>query len=157
MMSLTNRRVFPLMEGKRPLTYDTFFLIFLTMQIFVRNLIGRSLVFDVTESDSVLNFKNAVQDSEGIPAHMQRLVLAGKDLNGSTLGECGVIPGSSLELKLTVEGGVIEPTLQALARKYNCDKQICRKCYARLPPKATNCRKKKCGHTSQLRPKKKLK
>lgn len=28
---------------------------------------------------------------------------------------------------------------------------------ARLPPRATNCRKKKCGHTNQLRPKKKLK
>ncbi|GAN02613.1 hypothetical protein MAM1_0025d02057 [Mucor ambiguus] len=34
---------------------------------------------------------------------------------------------------------------------------ICRKCYARLPPRATNCRKKKCGRTNQLRPKKKLK
>lgn len=32
---------------------------------------------------------------------------------------------------------------------------ICRKCYARLPPRATNCRKRKCGHTNQLRPKKK--
>jgi large subunit ribosomal protein L40e len=31
------------------------------------------------------------------------------------------------------------------------------RCYARLPPRATNCRKKKCGHTSYLRPKKKLK
>ena len=30
-------------------------------------------------------------------------------------------------------------------------------CYARLPPRAVNCRKKKCGHTNQLRPKKKLK
>lgn len=30
-----------------------------------------------------------------------------------------------------------------------------RKCYARLPPRATNCRKRKCGHTNQLRPKKK--
>ncbi|GAB0141341.1 hypothetical protein EsHS_00001940 [Epichloe bromicola] len=28
---------------------------------------------------------------------------------------------------------------------------------ARLPPRATNCRKRKCGHTNQLRPKKKLK
>jgi hypothetical protein len=25
------------------------------------------------------------------------------------------------------------------------------RCYARLPAKATNCRKKKCGHTSELR------
>lgn len=28
---------------------------------------------------------------------------------------------------------------------------------ARLPPRATNCRKRKCGHSNQLRPKKKLK
>lgn len=34
---------------------------------------------------------------------------------------------------------------------------ICRKCYARLHARAVNCRKKKCGHTNQLRPKKKLK
>ena len=33
----------------------------------------------------------------------------------------------------------------------------CCRCYARLPPRAKNCRKKKCGHTNQLRPKKKLK
>ena len=31
------------------------------------------------------------------------------------------------------------------------------RCYARLPAKATNCRKKKCGRTSELRIKKKLK
>jgi hypothetical protein len=31
------------------------------------------------------------------------------------------------------------------------------RCYARLPARATNCRKKKCGHTSELRIKKKLK
>ena len=31
------------------------------------------------------------------------------------------------------------------------------RCYARLPAKATNCRKKKCGHTAELRIKKKLK
>ena len=50
----------------------------------------------------------------------------------------------------------IDPTLAELARKTNCYKQICRKCYARLPPRSTNCRKKKCGHSSQLRPKKKI-
>ncbi len=31
------------------------------------------------------------------------------------------------------------------------------RCYARLHPRAVNCRKRKCGHTSNLRPKKKLK
>uniref|UniRef100_A0A6V7QX63 Large ribosomal subunit protein eL40 domain-containing protein n=1 Tax=Ananas comosus var. bracteatus TaxID=296719 RepID=A0A6V7QX63_ANACO len=54
-------------------------------------------------------------------------------------------------------GGIIEPSLMALARKYNQDKMICRKCYARLHPRAVNCRKKKCGHSNQLRPKKKIK
>ena len=29
-------------------------------------------------------------------------------------------------------------------------------CYARLPPRATNCRKRKCGHSSELRIKKKV-
>ena len=52
---------------------------------------------------------------------------------------------------------VYDPSLAALAKSYNCDKMICRKCYARLPPRAKNCRKKGCGHTNQLRIKKKLK
>ena len=52
---------------------------------------------------------------------------------------------------------VYDPTLAALAKATTCDKMICRKCYARLPPKAKNCRKKKCGHTNDLRIKKKLK
>ncbi|CAD6223755.1 unnamed protein product [Miscanthus lutarioriparius] len=43
-----------------------------------------------------------------------------------------------------------------LARKHNESKMICRKCYARLHPKAANCRKKKCGHSNALRAKKKL-
>ena len=42
----------------------------------------------------------------------------------------------------------------ALAKTHNCAKMICRRA---LPPRAKNCRKKKCGHTNQLRPKKKLK
>ena len=67
------------------------------------------------------------------------------------------ISESTLHLVLRLRGGVIEPTLRLLAQKFNCDKMICRKCYARLHPRATNCRKKKCGHTSNIRPKKKLK
>ena len=59
--------------------------------------------------------------------------------------------------KINLCGGVIEPTLAAIARKYNCEKIICRKCYARLHPRAKNCRKKSCGRTNQLRMKKKLK
>ena len=48
---------------------------------------------------------------------------------------------------------MIEPSLKVLAQKYNCEKMVCRYCYARLSKKATSCRK--CKHTD-LRIKKKL-
>ena len=34
---------------------------------------------------------------------------------------------STLHLVLRLRGGIIEPSLKALASKYNADKQICRK------------------------------
>ena len=52
---------------------------------------------------------------------------------------------------------VYDPSLAFLAKSFNCDKKICRKCYARLPVRALNCRKKKCGHSNNLRKKKILK
>lgn len=52
---------------------------------------------------------------------------------------------------------MFDPTVAALAKKLKCEKKICRKCYARLPPRAVTCRKKSCGHSNQLRPKKRMK
>ena len=49
---------------------------------------------------------------------------------------------------------MIEPNLRVLAQKYNCDKMICRRCYARLNNRAQKCRKCSC---SDLRLKKKIK
>ena len=62
-----------------------------------------------------------------------------------------------LVLRLRGGGGVIEPTLLELAKKHTTDKKVCRICYARLPAGATNCRKKSCGKSNELRTKKKLK
>ena len=82
-------------------------------------------------------------------------------INGQSVDSAAVVTeGDLLEINCGLIGGIgkeIRDDLKKLAQKYRVNKMICRSCYATLPPNATNCRKRKCGHSSNLRPKKTIK
>eukprot|EP00995_Heteronema_vittatum_P008894 NODE_4159_length_603_cov_1328.619134_g2996_i0.p2 GENE.NODE_4159_length_603_cov_1328.619134_g2996_i0~~NODE_4159_length_603_cov_1328.619134_g2996_i0.p2 ORF type:complete len:126 (-),score=25.41 NODE_4159_length_603_cov_1328.619134_g2996_i0:144-521(-) len=125
------------------------------MDVVIKTVTGHTLRVDVLPTDSIAALKEQVQSASGLQAECQTLFAAGVELADDSI--CAEITGE-LNLVFRLRGGVMmEPTLQVLARKYNCDKMVCRKCYARLAPRATNCRNKMCGHCPNLRVKKKLK
>ncbi|XP_022665866.1 ubiquitin-60S ribosomal protein L40-like isoform X2 [Varroa jacobsoni] len=126
------------------------------MQIFVQSIDGQTIPCEVENGSSFGDLMCHLEEVTNVPVDQMRLSWGTHAYDENSI-ITPTLSNKTLVLNARLRGGVIEPSLRILASKYNCDKMICRKCYARLHPKAHNCRKRKCGHCNNLRPKKKLK
>ncbi len=75
-------------------------------QIFVKNLLGKSVALDVQATDTVQDVKRKLQDKEAIPAGQQRLVFQTRELEDSrTLADYNIQRDSNVVVLLRLIGG----------------------------------------------------
>jgi len=79
------------------------------MQVFVRDILGKTATVDVGPKDSVLGLKKRMEDRTGMRVQEQRLIAAGKVLqDDQMLGDCGIKNGDTVHLIARMRGGGVE-------------------------------------------------
>ncbi|KAL8087987.1 hypothetical protein AgCh_037941 [Apium graveolens] len=106
------------------------------MQIFVKNLVGKTLTLEVEPSDTIQHVKSLVEHKAGAPVDQQRLIFRGKELaDALVVDDYDIRKEATLHLTSRLIGGkggtqhyrTTDPKLVELAQKFNQYKLICRK------------------------------
>ena len=74
------------------------------MQIFVKALSGATCAVEVAAGATAADVAAIMEEREGVPAHVQRLVFGGRQIEGE-LEAAGISHGASVETALRIMGG----------------------------------------------------
>ena len=84
----------------------TIFITFFEMQLFMRSIKGRSLIFNVSDDETVESFKLKICEKDGIKPEQIRLIFGGRQLeDGNLLSDYGLQENSTVVLVLKLPGG----------------------------------------------------
>ena len=85
------------------------------MQIFVKDLNGKTLTLDVNKGYTIINIKNKIKDKLGVPIQEQNLTYGGKQLNDDkTLEYYDITEEATIQMSMSLKGGVTEQEVQAV-------------------------------------------
>jgi ubiquitin len=76
------------------------------MQIFIKNLIGNTILLEVKSTDTILDIKNKINEIDGILPEYQRLTFKGKELyDPRTLEDHDINNEETIHLYMRLIGG----------------------------------------------------
>ncbi|KAM0676271.1 hypothetical protein GVAV_000234 [Gurleya vavrai] len=119
------------------------------MQLFIKSQNNTTNSLNLKEDVTVNELRQKLSLPENSSLHFAGRILQ----SHNKLSVYGISNASNLTVSVRCLGGAMTETDKAaLNERYN--KMICRVCYATNSVRASNCRKKGCGRSSKLRPKK---
>jgi ubiquitin C len=75
------------------------------MQVFVKNLIGRTITVDLEPTDTIRQLKDKIEQREAIPHDQQRLIFAGKGLEDNRcVSDYNIQSNSTVHMVLRLRG-----------------------------------------------------